>query len=287
MRLARLFPLLLCAGCTALPMVDDPSGNQESRINHLVMHFTSEDFAESRRLLTGRADARVSVHYLVPAPGDPSYPHNSLRVYRLVPEERRAWHAGQSYWSGTTSLNNSSIGIEIVNPTTCVQTDSEGEAPEPEDQVCTLYDFPDEQIELVIRLAEDILARNPDIAPVDVVGHGDIAPDRRIDPGPRFPWKRLYEHGIGAWFDDETVGRYLTLVERQPPNLSQVQRALGAYGYRVAETGINDAQTRFAVRAFQMHFRPGDFSGLLDNETIAILFALLDKYRKDWNPAES
>jgi len=283
MRIALPVAVLLCVGCSSLPMVDDASLNQESRINHLVIHFTSEDFAESRRLLTGQADASVSVHYLVPEPGDPSYPHNRLRVYRLVPEQRRAWHAGQSYWAGTTALNDSSIGIEIVNRSTCIQTDPEGAPPEPENQSCTLYDFPDEQIELVIRLAADILARNPDIAPVDIVGHGDIAVDRRIDPGPRFPWKRLHENGIGAWFDDETVARYTTLVEQRPPNLGDVQHALSAYGYRIDQTGINDAQTRFAVRAFQMHFRPSDYSGLIDNETIAILFALLEKYRNGWD----
>lgn len=271
--------IALAAGCSPLPVVDDPSRYQESRINHLVLHFTSEHFERSLELLTGRGESRVSVHYLVPAPGDETYPHRSLRVYRLVPEERRAWHAGRSYWSGTTSLNDSSIGIEIVNESACVNDDPDTDEPTPEEQICRLFDYPEEQIDLVIRLAADILKRNEDIAPVDVVGHGDIAPTRRVDPGPRFPWKRLYDNGIGAWYDDETVARYRRQLEAFPPDIALVQQALDAYGYPIEETGEDDVQTRFAVRAFQMHFRQSNYDGQVDAETASILFALLEKYR--------
>jgi N-acetylmuramoyl-L-alanine amidase len=196
-----------------------------------------------------------------------------------VPEERRAWHAGRSYWSGTTSLNDSSIGIEIVNESACVNDDPDTDAPTPEEQICRLFDYPEEQIDLVIRLAADILKRNEDIAPVDVVGHGDIAPTRRVDPGPRFPWKRLYDNGIGAWYDDETVARYRRQLEAFPPDIALVQQALDAYGYPIEETGEDDVQTRFAVRAFQMHFRQSNYDGQVDAETASILFALLEKYR--------
>jgi N-acetylmuramoyl-L-alanine amidase len=270
---------VLCSGCSSLPLVDHPSRYQESRINHLVLHFTSEHFARSLELLTGRGESRVSVHYLVPAPGDDTYPERDLRVYRLVPESRRAWHAGRSYWSGTTSLNDSSIGIEIVNESACVFDDPDADAPTPDDQACTLFAYPDAQIELVIRLAADILARNEDIAPEDVVGHGDIAPTRRVDPGPLFPWKRLYDNGIGAWYDDDTVERYRRQLAAYPADILLIQQALDAYGYPIGETGEADLQTRFVVRAFQMHFRPSDYSGYVDTETAAILFALLEKYR--------
>ena len=271
--------IVLAAGCSPFPVVDDASRYQESRINHLVLHFTSEHFERSLELLTGRGESRVSVHYLVPAPGDETYPHRNLRVYRLVPEERRAWHAGRSYWSGTTSLNDSSIGIEIVNESACVNDDPDTDEPTPDEQVCRLFDYPEAQIDLVIRLAADILKRNEDIAPVDVVGHGDIAPTRRVDPGPRFPWKRLYDNGIGAWYDDETVARYRRQLETFPPGIALVQQALDAYGYPIEETGENDVQTRFAVRAFQMHFRQSNYDGQVDAETASILFALLEKYR--------
>lgn len=271
--------VVLAAGCSPFPVVDDASRYQESRINHLVLHFTSEHFERSLELLTGRGESRVSVHYLVPAPGDETYPHRNLRVYRLVPEERRAWHAGRSYWSGTTSLNDSSIGIEIVNESACVNDDPDTDEPTPDEQVCRLFDYPEAQIDLVIRLAADILKRNEDIAPVDVVGHGDIAPTRRVDPGPRFPWKRLYDNGIGAWYDDETVARYRRQLETFPPGIALVQQALDAYGYPIEETGEDDVQTRFAVRAFQMHFRQSNYDGQVDAETASILFALLEKYR--------
>ena len=271
---------LLAAGCSSLPIVDVPSANQGSRINYLVLHFTSEDFAESLRLLTQPTDRPVSVHYLVPEPGDETYDRKGLVIYRLVREPRRARHAGVSYWGASQSLNNSSIGIEIVNRSRCEFVDADAE-PAPENQQCTFLQFPEEQIELVIRLAKNILERNPDIEPIDVIGHGDIAADRRLDPGPKFPWRRLYENGIGAWYDEEAVARYREKFERELPDLAMMQRALAAFGYRIEETGENDVQTRFVVRAFQMHFRPANWSGGIDAETAAILFALLEKYRPD------
>lgn len=269
----------MTAGCTTLPIVDAPSANQNSRIDHLVLHFTSEDFAESLRLLTQRTNNPVSVHYLVPEPGDETYPQRRLRIYRLVTEQRRAWHAGKSYWAGAETLNDTSIGIEIVNRSACTNTQPEGLPATPDAQDCNFLAFPGEQIALVTRLARDILARNPDIDPVDVIGHGDVAPDRRVDPGPLFPWRLLYEQGIGAWYDDATVARFRVQFTIELPELILLQRALRAYGYHVEDTGVNDVQTRFAVRAFQMHFRPAAFSGKVDAETAAILFALLEKYR--------
>lgn len=261
-------------------MVDVPSANQGSRINYLVLHFTSEDFAESLRLLTQPTDRPVSVHYLVPEPGDETYDRDKLVVYRLVREPRRARHAGQSYWAASQSLNNSSIGIEIVNRSRCETIDAEAGAT-PENQACTFLEFPEEQIQLVIRLAKDILARNPDIDPIDVVGHADIAPDRRLDPGPKFPWRRLYDNGIGAWYDEETAARYRAAFESELPDLAKMQRALAAFGYRIEDTGEHDVQTRFVMRAFQMRFRPANWTGSIDAETAAILFALLEKYRPD------
>lgn len=268
--------LFLLAACGPLRFVDVASENHGSRVDHLVIHYTSEDFAESLRLLTQRTDRPVSVHYLVPENGDPSYSRRSLRVYRLVDERRSAWHAGRSYWRGERGLNGSSIGIEIVQRSDCPVT--EELTPR---QRCVFLDYDPEQIGLVIELARDILARYPNIDPVDVVGHADIAPDRRVDPGPTFPWRRLYEHGIGAWYDDDTVAGYLTRFETAPPRLAQVQRGLRAYGYDIEDSGEIDARTRVVLRAFQMHFRPSDYSGTPDAETAAILFALLRKYQPD------
>jgi len=271
----------LLAACSTVPMIDSPSTNQDNRIHVLVLHFTSEDFAESMRLLATPVRFRVSVHYVVPEPGDETYPHEKLLVHRLVRESQRARHAGISYWAGRQSLNDSSIGIEIVNKSGCVSVDPEITEPLPEQQDCTFLDYPEEQIELVIALCKDILARNPDIDPVDVIGHGDVASNRRVDPGPQFPWKRLYDNGIGAWYDDETAAEYRAQLETHPPDFAFLQKALNTYGYDLDPSGVNDARSRFAVRAFQMHFRPAKHNGEFDIETAAILFALLDKYRPD------
>ena len=278
--------LLLCvyclvSACSALNIVNAPSQNHNSRVNYLVIHFTSEHFAESLRLLTQPTDRPVSAHYLVPEPGDESYDRRSLRVHQLVPESRRAWHAGTSFWHGEESLNDRSIGIELVNRSYCSDNDPDIETPAPENQTCVFYDFSEEQIALLVRLTGEIIERFPDIDPVDVVGHADIAPDRKVDPGPRFPWRQLYEQGIGAWYDQETVDRYREQYRHDMPDIALIQRALLAYGYQIEETGENDPQTRFVVRAFQMHFRPSDHSGQIDEETSAILFALLAKYRPE------
>jgi len=271
-------------GCATQDVVDAPSANHNSRIDYVVIHHTSENFAESLRLLTQRTDNPVSAHYLVPEPGDPTYDGRRLRVYSLVPESRRAWHAGKSYWAGEESLNDRSIGIEIVNVAWCADAEGARAAPGPGDQLCFYPDFADAQIALVVDLLQGILRRYPEIDPVDVVGHADIAPDRKVDPGPRFPWQRLYRAGIGAWYDDATVLSHWAQFRQQLPPAEVLQRGLAAYGYRIEATGQDDEQARAAWRAFQMHFRPSGVTGTPDAETAAILYALLEKYRPDAIP---
>ena len=275
---AALLASFAVLACSSLRFVDVASENQSSRVQHIVVHFTSVDFAESMGLLTERSGRPVSAHYLVPENGDPSYPRRRLRVFRLVDEERRAWHAGRSHWNGNEALNGSSIGIEIVNQSACAPVALGSEPAAPQDR-CEFRDFDAEQIDLVIELMLDILQRHPGIDPADIVAHSDIAPGRRLDPGPKFPWRRLYEHGIGAWPDDGTVDRYHQRFKAQPPTLSLLQQGLSAYGYDVDNTGEHDPRTEAALRAFQMHFRPSNWSGHPDTQTAAILFALLEKYR--------
>ncbi|MEM8563097.1 MAG: N-acetylmuramoyl-L-alanine amidase [Pseudomonadota bacterium] len=257
--------------------MDAPSVNYNSRIQSLVFHFTSLPFDESLHVLTEPTDIPVSVHYLVPETGDPTYPHRNLKVYRLVPEQLRAWHAGVSHWRGKEGLNDTSIGIEIVNQSRCVSSDPSADIQTVAMQVCTFLDYSPEQMELVIRLTKEILARNPDIQPINVVAHSDIAPTRRLDPGPLFPWKRFYDEGIGAWYDEETLEAYRQRFAEAPPSLAAVLQALRAYGYPLDED-TNEVEIQFVVRAFQVHFRPKLFDGFIDEETAAILFALLDKY---------
>ena len=144
---------------------------------------------------------------------------------------------------------------------------------------CVFKPFSDEQIELLIRLLQSILKKYPDIQPHAIVGHSDIAPDRKIDPGPLFPWRQLYKAGIGAWYDDQRVETITKALGTLEPSIDLQQRLLGAYGYKIEATGIEDTQSQLAVRAFQMHFRPSDYSGFFDTGTLARLISLLERYR--------
>ena len=276
---------LLLGGCAAdSRTVRVASENHNSRINIIVIHHTTADFGDSLNILTRPSSNSVSSHYLIPEPGDPSYDGDDLKVYELVPEERRAWHAGRSYWGGKTALNDQSIGIELVNQTYCHQRANGALAETASDEqrrICFFPDFAESQIRLLTDLLGELLERYPDVKPTQIVGHSDIAPSRKIDPGPRFPWERLYKLGYGAWFDDATVIRYWEMFSDQPVPLATVQRALQTYGYGIEPTGILDEQTRDVLRAFQMHFRPATVTGEPSTATVAILFALIEKYYPD------
>lgn len=227
------------------------------------MHYTAGNFKSSLEELT---EGPVSSHYLVPeGPMD-----NQRKVFELVPEVERAWHAGVSAWQDRSNLNDTSIGVEIVN---LGYKDEAGKR--------TWFPFPDYQVETVIELAKDIVDRYK-IEPTRVVGHGDIAPGRKVDPGPVFPWKKLYENGIGAWFDDGTKNdAENTLNNNITPDtvdILWVQKNMRTYGYPIEITGQLDKQTTEVIMEFQMHFRPSNFSGVPDAETCAILHALVSKY---------
>ena len=233
----------------------------DSRIKHLVLHYTVGSFD---RALYQLSRGPVSAHYLVPQQETGSRPI----ILQLVPEQERAWHAGASYWQGRTNINDSSIGIEIVN---------QGPTDTPQGTVWQAYTpF---QISVIKRLAADIVARYG-IAPIDVLGHSDIAPSRKSDPGPLFPWKELAAAGIGAWPDAATVDRYLAGRDPHQPldNVGLLQAQLRQYGYDVPLSGLLDPATVKVLIAFQMHFRPSDYGGAADAETGAIVAALLEKY---------
>ncbi|KFK97794.1 MULTISPECIES: N-acetylmuramoyl-L-alanine amidase [unclassified Serratia (in: enterobacteria)] len=233
----------------------------DQRIRFLVMHYTAEDFHSSLKTLT---DEHVSAHYLLPE-------HPSLRcgkpvAFQLVPEEMRAWHAGASSWRGRTNLNDTSLGIEIVNPG--FRHTLLGKQWQP---------YSREQIELLIHLSGDIVQRYA-IKPTDVVGHSDIAPQRKQDPGPLFPWQQLAQAGIGAWPEQPEVERYLAGRDKQAsvPMATMLEK-LARYGYAV-DPQWDAKQQRNLLAAFQMHFRPSDFRGESDAESEAIIDALLSKY---------
>ena len=279
-RMIRTAIACICAFSAACSnLVVMPSANYNSRVDYLVIHATSEDFAESLRLLTQPTANPVSSHYLVPAPFDPTYPGSKLKVYQLVPELDRAWHAGVSFWAGESALNDRSIGIEVVNEFKCTGTNNPIEETAPDDFECEFPSYDDDQIALLIELILEILDRFPSIDPIDVVGHSDIAILRKSDPGPAFPWRQLYEAGIGAWYESDTKAKYEQRFSSEPPPLQTVQSALNRLGYKVELSGIYDRATQYAMRAMQLHFRPDDFSGTVDVESMAIIWALLEKYR--------
>lgn len=274
-----IFGLSACS--RSVPESYQKSVAQNSRIQNLVLHFTAVDYKKS--MFTLKNSGAVSAHYLIPRHDDESYPYKHLGVIQLVDEHNRAWHAGQSFWQGRRNLNDTSIGIEIVNEPVC---QSEKKAilfyPQKEfspDQDCQFKSFEPKQIELLVTLAKDILSRHPDIDPTRVVGHADIAPVRKSDPGPQFPWFELYQHGIGAWYDEDVYELYLQMFEQYLPSLKLTQFALKLYGYDIHHSGQFDNKTRSVFYTFQSHFLPTHLTGELTKETAAAVFALLEKYR--------
>lgn len=273
---------ILLSSCSSLPIKSLPSHNYSERIKFLVMHYTAIDYEESVHALID--EGGLSAHYLIPESHDKSYNEDELNIYQLVPENKRAWHAGPSYWQGRNDLNDQSIGIEIVNVPNCrklgetnVETITYQQEND-ENKLCVFPEYDPKQIALLIKLSQDILKRNPDISPTHIIGHSDITPTRKNDPGPRFPWYQLHQAGIGAWYDIGTVEKYWKLFNSNIPNMALIQQALNSYGYGVIETGELDSQTLDTLSAFQMHFVPWQVTGKADSKTIATLFALLDKY---------
>jgi N-acetylmuramoyl-L-alanine amidase len=215
--------------------VDRPSPNHDARgdapIDMLVLHYTGMPTAEAALMRLTDPAAKVSAHYTIDEDGT---------IYAHVPEARRAWHAGISWWGGETDINARSIGIELVNP-----GHEFGYRP-----------FADAQIAALTTLCHGILMRHP-IPSARVLGHSDVAPARKQDPGELFPWERLAKAGIGLW------------PVSQDSNLRV--EALCRYGY---DPG---AGSETIVTAFQRHFRPGKVDGVWDRDCARLLASLLAK----------
>lgn len=250
-----LTALAWLAGCAG-PRIDAQTYravSQDSRAQFLILHYTALDLERSIRVLT---EQRVSSHYLVTDEARP-------RIYRLVDEDRRAWHAGVSHWSGHGMLNGNSIGIEIVNLGNERGPDGRAE----------FRPYPPQQVEAVVELVRDIVRRHQ-IPPHRVLGHSDIAPQRKIDPGPLFPWKRLADEGLVLWPKDEQVQAALARYESAVPPVAWFQQALLRHGFLVPEHGQLDEPTRRVLMAFQMKYRPERYDGQPDAQTAALLTAL-------------
>lgn len=265
---------LLLAGCAGEKGIVEKEGYQLDtrrqaqaaypRIKVLVIHYIADDFDSSLATLT---DKQVSSHYLVPAV-PPRY-NGKPRIWQLVPEQELAWHAGISAWRGATRLNDTSIGIELENRGWQKSAGVKYFAP-----------FEPAQIQALIPLAKDIIARYH-IKPENVVAHADIAPQRKDDPGPLFPWQQLAQQGVGAWPDAQRVNFYLAgRAPHTPVDTASLLELLARYGYDV-KPDMTPREQRRVIMAFQMHFRPTLYNGEADAETQAIAEALLEKYGQD------
>jgi N-acetylmuramoyl-L-alanine amidase len=215
----------------------------------LVLHYTGMKSGPEALARLCDADAKVSSHYLVEEGG---------AVFRLVPEERRAWHAGVSFWKGETDINGRSIGIEIVNP-----GHEFGYRP-----------FPQAQVAAVIELIADIRTRWT-IEDSRIIGHSDVAPDRKEDPGELFPWKQLAAAGHGLWVEPDAAPGLPLSEGEEGAGVFALQAGLTRLGYDCAPSGKYDAHTTAVVRAFQRHWRQEQVDGVADGMTRARLIALL------------
>lgn len=244
------------AGSIVLDSEYDSVG-QNYRERFIILHYTALNREKSLAALTKN---QVSAHFLVS--DDKNDP-----VFALVPEEKRAWHAGESEWKNSKNLNDSSLGIEIVN-----DGDASG-------QFVPYKSFQIKNVAVLVKY----LAEKYDIPATNIIGHSDIAPQRKSDPGPLFPWKELYtKYNIGMWYEEATKRSYENQYSSGLGNIpvSEMQKELKKFGYSIEITNQWDKQSKNVVRAFQHHFRPSRYDGVMDVETYAILKALNEKYNK-------
>jgi N-acetylmuramoyl-L-alanine amidase len=239
-----------------LSVKEAPSPNFDKRRappDMLVLHYTGMKTAKGAVARLRDPEAKVSAHYVVDEDG---------AILRLVAEERRAWHAGRGVWQGETDCNAASIGIEIVNP----------------GHEFGYREFPEEQIDAVISLISDIRTRWT-IPDCRIIGHSDLAPERKQDPGELFPWKRLASVGHGLWFEP-AVERISALgaplgVGDEGLGVIVLRAGLHRLGYGLKPGGDYDDETRLTVEAFQRHWRPAKVDGVADGETRATLMGVL------------
>ena len=256
--LKKLFAIVmtgLMSGCASGPRIntDYTAISQDSRAQFLILHYTAVDFAGS---LNELSRGPVSAHYLV----NESPP----TIYQLVDENHRAYHAGRSSWQGQTMLNAASIGIEIVN--LGYQETTNGRV---------WFEFAQPQIDTVIALVRDIVQRHG-IKPERILGHHEIAPQRKQDPGPRFPWKQLADAGLIAWPDADLVALKKIAYTQQLPDTAWFQEKLAIHGYAVPRHGEFDEATRNVIASFQMRYRPAVFDGVPDADTAALLEVVIN-----------
>lgn len=235
---------------TPLPLLQAPSPNFDTRKGGkkptlIILHYTGmPDDADARQRLTDPA-SKVSAHYVVERGG---------QAWQLVAESERAWHAGVGAWGEETDINSASIGIELVN----------------RGHQWGYQTFPQAQIDAVIALLRAIQKRHAIPAP-NILGHSDIAPQRKEDPGEFFPWPTLAQAGLGLWPAPAAA-------DDRPMDYGTARRLLRCIGYDCALAGEYDLPLRRVLLAFQRHWLPHHLSGLADKQTAAMLQAVATAY---------
>lgn len=240
------------------------SRGKEERIKFIILHYTALDNVGSIRELTGG----VSAHFLV-------LDEDDNKIYSLVPLEQRAWHAGVSAFRGRTNINDTSVGIEIVNDGIAKEYRSDPNPYHPYDHY---VDYKPIQIEKVAQIIKYV-AEKYNIPARNIVAHSDIAPSRKKDPGAKFPWKELYDkYNIGAWYDEADKQEFMDEEKFKATSIREIKDELRKYGYEINRLDEWDKESKDVVYAFQLHFNPKNATGEMDLETFAILKALNKKY---------
>ena len=240
-------------------MISQNFNERKLPVSMLILHYTGMESGEAAKARLCDPAAEVSAHWLV---------HEDGNAENLVDEERRAWHAGRGSWNGITDVNSASVGIEIVN--------GGHNVPLPDG---SLPPYPDAQIIAVIKLAKDIIARH-NIQPRNIVGHSDIAPERKEDPGEHFPWSGFAAAGVGIWPGElPEDDRILFVAGDRDRGISIIQRDLADLGYGASLTGCLDEPTQAIIRAVQRRYRPAKTDGVIDVQVMEILKRLSSAHR--------
>lgn len=237
------------------PVQIQASPNHDARakkLSHIVLHYTNMESAQAALERMCDPEAKVSAHYLI---------HRDGQIVQMIDESRRAWHAGVSSWQGESDMNSASIGIEL---------DHKGH-----DEQGHMSVFPEVQRQALYALLKDIIDRN-NLDPRHVIGHSDIAPGRKIDPGEAFDWAELHAAGFGLWLPNvklESVAALPSEAPRAQAAIRPLQKALAAFGYLIEADGIYGEPMHAVVAAFQRHFRPSLVNGIADAETQSLIYA--------------
>lgn len=269
-----LISVFVLSSCTSVRYRVNDSKYQSKSFNNrarfVILHYTALNDERSIRSLTQN---NVSSHYLVTQkPSDP--------VYSLVDNDKRAWHAGVSYFDGYKNLNDNSIGIEISN--LGYTSRNKGKVENIKKGIIDkgiFYPYNKAQIYKIGMLLRELTVKYR-IKPKYILGHSDVAPGRKVDPGPLFPWKYLHDkYGVGAWYNYSDFKRFYSPRLYNSYSILDMKKELYRYGYNIPLTNTWDAQSKKVVSAFQLHFRPRLVNGVFDLECFAIIKALNKKYK--------